>query len=429
MNYEETLNYIKTASAPGSVPGLERIAALLEALSNPQRDLKFIHIAGTNGKGSVCAYLESVLLFSGIKTGVYTSPHLRRVNERFRFCGSEISNEALAGLFTELAPVNDSLGRHCTEFELLTVAALLYYSNVGAEIVVLETGLGGRFDATNVIEKSLLSIVSSIGLDHTEILGDTKEKIAFEKAGIFKPGCPALCHSADEGALEVFKSEAKRRGSKLYTADERALMAISADTDGQVFSFEGKIYKIAMLGAHQLKNASLAIKAVEILRTGGIQISEEALRQGLSRSRLASRLSILCRKPLFILDGGHNPMGIEAAKDAVEKIFPDCEKILMFGAMKDKDIAQSLNILKGFCSEIVCTSAGGERAKDTAELYKMAADAGIPGSFEPKVHKAVEKALALAEKRNALVLCLGSLYLAGPILDYFEEKKNADFGN
>lgn len=429
MNYDDTLNYIKAASMPGSVPGLERIGELLKALSNPQKNLSFIHVAGTNGKGSVCCYLESVLLEAGIKTGLYTSPHLRKVNERFRFCGSDISDEALAELFDALAPINDSLGRHCTEFELLTAAACLYYNKVGAEIVILETGLGGRFDATNIIEKPLLSIVTSIGLDHTEILGNTKEKIAFEKAGIFKPACPALCHSADESVFEVFKTEAEKRGSKLYTADESRLSLVSADIDGQVFSFEGKTYKIAMLGAHQLKNASLAIRAAEILRECGIQISDGALMRGLSNARLASRLSILNEKPLFILDGGHNPMGIESARDALETIFPEKEKIIIFGAMKDKDISQSLKILKDFCSEMVCTSVGGDRAKDAAELFKMAADIGIPGLYEPEVPKAIKEAMSLAEDKNALVLCIGSLYLAGPVLDYFEEKKNADFGN
>lgn len=429
MNYDDTLNYIKTASMPGSVPGLERIGELLEALGSPQKSLRFIHVAGTNGKGSVCCYLESVLLEAGIKTGLYTSPHLRRVNERFRFCGNDISDDALALLFTELAPINDKLGRRCTEFELLTAAACLYYNKVGAEIVILETGLGGRFDATNIIEKPLLSIVTGIGLDHTEILGDTKEKIAFEKAGIFKPGCPALCHSADESVLEVFKTEAEKRGSKLYTADENKLSLISADTGGQVFSFEGKTYNIALLGTHQIKNASLAIRSAEILQEGGIQISDETLKRGLSKAKLSSRLSILNEKPLFILDGGHNPMGIESAKDALETIFPEKEKILIFGAMKDKDISQSLKILKDFCSEIICTSVGGERAKDAAELFKMAAKLGIPGSYEPEVPKAVEKAIGLAEERDALILCIGSLYLAGPVLDYFEEKKNADYGN
>ncbi len=429
MNYDDTLNYIKTASMPGSVPGLERIGELLEALGSPQKSLRFIHVAGTNGKGSVCCYLETVLLEAGIKTGLYTSPHLRRVNERFRFCGSDISDEALALLFTELAPINDKLGRCCTEFELLTAAACLYYNKVGAEIVILETGLGGRFDATNIIEKPLLSIVTGIGLDHTEILGDTKEKIAFEKAGIFKPGCPALCHSADKSVLEVFKTEAEKRGSKLYTADENRLSLISADTGGQVFSFEGKTYNIAMLGAHQLKNASLVIRAAEILQEIGIQISDETLKHGLSKAKLASRLSILNEKPLFILDGGHNPLGIESARDALETIFPEKEKILIFGAMKDKDISQSLKILKDFCSEIVCTSVGGERAKDAAELFKIAAKLGIPGSYESEVPKAIEKAMKLAEERDALVLCIGSLYLAGPVLDYFEEKKNADYGN
>lgn len=429
MNYDDTLNYIKTASMPGSVPGLERIGELLEALGSPQKSLRFIHVAGTNGKGSVCCYLESVLLEAGIKTVLYTSPHLRRVNERFRFCGNDISDDALALLFTELAPINDKLGRRCTEFELLTAAACLYYNKVGAEIVILETGLGGRFDATNIIEKPLLSIVTGIGLDHTEILGDTKEKIAFEKAGIFKPGCPALCHSADESVLEVFKTEAEKRGSKLYTADENKLSLISADTGGQVFSFEGKTYNIALLGTHQIKNASLAIRSAEILQEGGIQISDETLKRGLSKAKLSSRLSILNEKPLFILDGGHNPMGIESAKDALETIFPEKEKILIFGAMKDKDISQSLKILKDFCSEIICTSVGGERAKDAAELFKMAAKLGIPGSYEPEVPKAVEKAIGLAEERDALILCIGSLYLAGPVLDYFEEKKNADYGN
>ena len=429
MNYAESLNYIESASAPGSKPGLKRISALLEALAAPQRGLKFIHVAGTNGKGSVCCYLESVLQESGIKTGLYTSPHLRRVNERFRFCGSDISDEDLAELIDDLAPVNDSLGRQCTEFELLTAAAFFYYKKLGAEIVILETGLGGRFDATNIIEKPLLSIVSSIGLDHTEILGDTKEKIAFEKAGIFKSGCPALCLKGDESVLEVFESEAGRRGSKLYTADESKLSLISADIGGQLFSFEGKTFKISMLGAHQLINAALAIRAVEILREGGIKIPNEALGRGLEKARLSSRLSILSDKPLFILDGGHNPMGIESAKAALEAIFPEREKIVIFGTMKDKDISESLKLLKGFCSEIVCTSVGGERAKDAAGLYEMAAETGIPGSFEPEVPGAIEKALQLAEGRNALVLCLGSLYLAGPVLDYFEEKKNADSGN
>lgn len=429
MNYEKALSYIKTASAPGSVPGLERIEELLLSLGLPQKDLGFIHVAGTNGKGSVCCYLESILNKAGIKTALYTSPHLCKVNERFRFLGRDISDEALAALFSELAPINDKLGRRCTEFELITAAAFLYYKNMGAEIVILETGLGGRFDATNIIEKPLLSIITGIGLDHTEILGDTKEKIAFEKAGIFKQGCLALCHGKDKSVLGVFKDEAAKRGSKLYTVNENDIVPISENADGQLFAFENKTYGIAMLGGHQLKNASLAIKAVDILRNEGIKISDEALTEGLSYARLKARLSILSKSPLFILDGGHNPMGIDAATSAIRQIFPDKEKILVFGAMKDKDIQGSLGLLKDFCDYIICTSVGGERAKDASGLFEMASKAGIPGSCEPDVRKAVDKALKLAAEKNALVLCIGSLYLAAPVLDYFEGKENADFGN
>lgn len=429
MDYEETLNYIKTAAAPGSIPGLERVNELLGALGDPQKSARFIHVAGTNGKGSVCCYLESVLLESGIKTGLYTSPHLRRINERFRFSGRDISDEALASVFTELAPANDSLGRKCTEFELLTAAAFLYFKNAGARIVILEVGLGGRLDATNIIEKALLSIITGIGLDHTEILGDTKEKIALEKAGIFKSSCPALCLRGDDGVYDVLKSEAEKRGSKLYIADERELGLISSDIGGQRFAFKGDVYDISMYGAHQLKNAALAVSAAEILGESGLSIPADALKRGLRQARLLSRLSILSRAPLFFLDGGHNPMGIEAAANALDSLFPRMEKIVLFGAMKDKDIQKSLGILRNFCSEMICVSVGGERAKDAAGLYETAEAAGIKAARENSIPAALDRALRLASERGALVLCIGSLYLADPVLNYFEEKDDAYSGN
>ena len=281
MDYKEALEYINGTQWFGSKPGLARVGALLEKLGRPQDGMKFIHVAGTNGKGSCSAMLASVLKAAGYKTGLFTSPYLSRFNERMRINGKEIGDEALAAIVSRVAPAAESMDEHPTEFELMTAAALLWYAEEKCDIVVLEVGLGGRFDATNIIEAPEAAVIMNIGLDHTAVLGGTVEQIAFEKAGIIKSGCDCVLYEQPENVTAVVRVQCEKMGARLHIADFSTIESEFDSLDGQVFSYAGDAYAIPLLGAHQLKNAAVVIETVKVLRERGWKLAQEDVEHGL----------------------------------------------------------------------------------------------------------------------------------------------------
>lgn len=420
MNYKESLDYIHNVERFGSRLGLERMTELLEKLGRPQDGLRFVHIAGTNGKGSCAAMLSSILKFSGYKTGLYTSPYLFKFNERMQINGKDISDDALAAVVTKIAAAADTMEDHPTEFELMTAAALLWYAEEKCDVVVLEVGMGGRFDATNVIENPELCVIMNIGLDHTAILGDTIEKIAFEKAGIVKPGRPCVMYPSSSAAIETVKNVCAGKNAPLSFADFSQIESVFNSTEGQVFTYKGTQYALALLGKHQLSNAAVVIEAARLLMNGSLKnITENSIEHGLYAAMWPARFEVVCEDPFFVVDGGHNPQCAEAVAENLELYFPDTKRVLLVGILADKDYAEVFNILDPVADEYVCVTPDSPRALPAEELAKHLERFGKPVTVCESIEDGVETAKDIAAELEGMACSVGSLYMSGTIRNCF----------
>lgn len=415
MNYSEALEYITKTERFGSKPGLERIGELLEKLGNPQEGLRFVHIAGTNGKGSCAAMTASVLKAAGFRTGLFTSPYIYRFNERMQINGREIENDVLADIVSRVAPVAEAMAEHPTEFELMTAAALLWYAREACEIVVFEVGLGGRFDATNIIASPEAAVIMNIGLDHTAILGDTVEKIAAEKAGIVKPGCDCILYQQSESVEAVVRDACEERGAKLHVADFSAIGSEFDSLDGQAFSYKGESYAIPLLGAHQLKNAAVVIETVEVLRARGWKISQDALEHGLYSVYWPARFELLSDEPYFIVDGGHNPQCAATVVANIADYFSGMKHIMLVGVLADKDYETLFSILNLAADEYVCVTPKSARALPAEELAEHLRKYGKPVTACSSIDEGVFTATEKAGECGGMVCAVGSLYMAGDV--------------
>lgn len=417
MNYNEALEYIHGVSWTFCKPGLERIGELCERLGHPERKLKFIHIAGTNGKGSTSAMLDSVLRAAGYKIGLYTSPYIRVFNERMRVNGENISDNELASLTEYIKPIAEKMSDKPTEFELITALAFEYFARHECEVVILEAGMGGRLDSTNIIDTSVLSVITGIALDHTAFLGDTVEKIAFEKAGIIKPSVPVIFGGTDASAKSVISARANELLSPFGTVDYNSLTVKEMSLDGTVFDFgEYSELKISLLGSYQPRNAAIVISAVKILRENGFEISESAMREGLSSASWQGRFEILAKDPLVIFDGAHNPQGIEAAVESIELYFKEEKVALVTGVLRDKDytyIAERLSII---ASKAFTFTPDSPRALGSQEYASVLFAAGIDATAFDSVAMALKSAREYAKKNSCPVICAGSLYAYAEIV-------------
>ena len=411
---------------------LDRFSRLLDALGNPERGLRFIHVAGTNGKGSVTAMAASVLIAQGYKTGMFISPDLEDFRERIMVNGRKVPRQTLLELAQEVRTRADEMVRegseHPIQFEMITAMALVHFARERCDFVSFEVGLGGRFDATNVVSP-LVSAITTIGLDHTEILGDTLAKIAYEKAGIIKPGVAVVTGVAEEEALEVIRDVAREKGAPLVTVgkDPGAAVTweeISSSLDGQVIDVRGPAFaydrlRIPLLGRHQQQNAATAVGALHAglhaaCSAGGdkMRLDEQSIRKGMASVAWPGRLEAVCRKPLIILDGAHNPEGAKALRDAVQA-FVKKRLICVFGVLGDKSYSQVAASIAPLCDFIIATTPANPRALPPSAL---AVEAGkyTDAIVEPDPARAVDKALDMASDEDA-VLCCGSLYLVGPV--------------
>ena len=318
MEYDEALEYIHKVSWVNKKPGLHRMKALLEQMNHPEKDLKFVHVAGTNGKGSTSAMLASVLKDAGYRVGLFTSPFIYVFNERIQCDGVMISNEELAELVSFIQPMAEKLQEPPTEFDLNTAIGMEFFRRKKCDVVVLEVGLGGTFDSTNVIESSLVSVITAIGFDHMKILGNSIREIAGAKAGIIKQNGDVVVYGQNKEAMEVFRSVCKEKHAKMSSPDYSSLRRVKADLHGQVFNYrDWKEVSIPLLGGYQLFNAAVVLETIQVLREKGYRICEEALRRGLSEVSWIGRFELLREKPVFIVDGAHNPQGIKDRKSVV----------------------------------------------------------------------------------------------------------------
>ena len=418
MDYKEALAYIDGVRWYGSKPGLERIAALLDKLGAPQKALKLLHVAGTNGKGSCAAMTASVLKAAGYRVGLFTSPYLFRFNERMQINGREIEDGVLAALVTEIRPLADAMEDHPTEFELMTAAALLWYQRERCDIVVLEVGLGGRFDATNIIDAPEAAVIMNIGLDHTAILGDTVEKIAAEKAGIVKPGGDVVLYQQKESVEAVVRAACDAAGAALHVADFSQIAPEFDSLQGQVFSYRGEAYAIPLPGDHQLRNAAVVIEVAQVLRARGWKISQDALEHGLYAVSWPARFEPVHEDPCVIVDGGHNPQCARTVTDNLLRYFPEQRRVLLVGVLADKDYPSLCGILNEAADAFVCVTPDSERALPAAELAAHLARFGKPVTACGSIPEGMETALAQAGQ-DGMVCAVGSLYMAGELRAFF----------
>jgi dihydrofolate synthase/folylpolyglutamate synthase len=417
MTYDEALSFIHRVNPLFCNPGLERVKALCEALGNPQDEMKFIHVAGTNGKGSTSAMLDSILCEAGYRVGLYTSPFILRFNERIRVDGKEIPDADLAKITEEIRPVAEAMEDRPTEFELITAIAFEYFRRRGCQIVVLECGLGGRFDATNIVKTTLLSLITGISKDHTAILGDTIEKIAWEKAGIIKPDIPVIFGGEDETASEVIEKEAEKCASPYFTVDHGKTRIKSFDLSGSVFDFgDWRDMKIKLLGTYQPWNASTVLTAVDKLRELGVNIPEDAVRRGLEKTRWAARFEIISTNPTVIFDGSHNAEGIRAAKESVLRYFGDKKVIVISGVLADKEYEKIAEDIAEIASTVYTITPENPRALTAEKYAEVINKKGAMAHPCKSIGEALTRATSEAKDANTAVVILGSLYTYGNVI-------------
>lgn len=423
MEYNDVISYINSIERFGSRPGLVRVQNLLRRLGNPEKNLKAIHVAGTNGKGSVSTMISYILEKSGYDVGMYTSPHLENYNERIKINNKDISDEefATAGekIIKACQECVENNEEHPTVFEFLTAMALLYFDEQSVDFVVLEVGLGGRYDATNVIENPLLSVITSISMDHMDVLGDSIESIAFEKAGIIKKNCSTVLFFPNNKVYNIIKSVCESLNSQLYYVSDMHIQNVRHSIEGITFSINTDFYsykdlKVSLIGEHQIYNTALVLLAVEVLRNKGIEISEENVRIGLEECYWPGRLEIVGKNPLVLLDGAHNEEGALALAKAFEQYFHDQNITLLIGVLKDKPYELMLKQLLPYASKVVLTEPNSSRKLPIDELEKTAVKYSSYIYQNADIAQAYELALKLTNEKDVLC-CAGSLYLIGEI--------------
>ena len=425
MSITETFEYIHSVKWQGSKPGLGRIKELLKALRNPEKQLKFIHVAGTNGKGSTSVCIATVLERTGYKTGLFISPYVLRFNERIQVNGKHITDDELEQAINEIRPFADAMEDAPTEFEMITALAMRYFLVNCCDIVVLEVGMGGRLDSTNVIPTPELAVITAIGYDHVKELGPTLTDIAREKAGIIKSDGDILIYGGERNVERVFEHAASECGARLRKADFTRI-------NGQEFSFKyiklnieqyGEI-KLPLVGSYQPKNATVAITAFEILREKGYDISDADIIAGLASVKWPGRFEVLGYKPIFILDGSHNPQGMEVTADSLRCYFNDRKMIFIVGVMADKDVDSMLTHIVPLAVTIIAVKPDHERAMCSRELAERVTQHGVQVFDCGTVGKGVSKAFGIAGEEG-IICALGSLYFSAEIRAAYNETTHA----
>ena len=424
MDYQESLKYIEETHKFGIRLGLDNMSKLLELLGNPQDKLNIIHVAGTNGKGSTCSFITSILKEAGYKVGLYTSPYLETFTERIRINGENIPEKDVARIVTLIKEKIEQMVSegysYPTEFEIVTTMAFYYYYEQGVDFVALEVGLGGRYDATNIIKKSDLSVITSISLDHVGILGDTVAKIAYEKAGIIKENGVVVVYDQSDEAKNVIKDICKEKNAKYIEVKFDDINIKKSNINSQVFdcTIIGQIYEdleIQLIGDHQVNNSVLALSAIEILnQLKHLNINKDDIRRGLINTRWAGRIEKILDKPTFIIDGAHNEDGARSLAKAIEKNFKGKKATLLIGMLEDKDIDAVLEILMPYFDKVITTTPDNDRAMN-CEILKEKISKYVDNVISKEnIEEAVNYTLKNA-KEDDIIISAGSLYMIGTV--------------
>jgi dihydrofolate synthase / folylpolyglutamate synthase len=419
MNYKEAIEYIENTGKFGINLGLQRIERLCTLLGNPEKNLKIIHVGGTNGKGSTTTFISSVLMKQGYRVGIYTSPYIERFTERIKINETEIREEEIASNVNEMLPLIEVLIseglEHPTEFEIITAAAFKYFKDNKVDFVVLEVGLGGRYDATNVVTP-IISVITTISLDHVNILGDTLEKIAFEKAGIIKENIPVVIYPQEEKVMEVLLGACEEKNSKPFFVRDIEFEILSDTEDGIIFNASSQInYNkliIKLLGEHQVLNCLTALKGIEVLQGMGYQIGVEAIYNGFRAAAWPGRFEIITQDPHIVLDGGHNIQGIHGLVEASKKYFKNKKIRIVCGMLKDKNYEEMIRELMNISDNFITVTPNNPRALPGKELKKAIVDLGKAAVAVDSIREAVEIGLREIKSGEVLLFC-GSLYMIG----------------
>ncbi len=428
MTYKEALEYIHSVSWQGSRPGLERITELCSLLGNPQNRLRFIHVAGTNGKGSFCSMISQILLSAGYSVGLFTSPFIEEFNERIILNGKNISDEDLAAETSYVKQFADKMECPPTEFELITAIALSYYARCGCDFVVFECGLGGRLDSTNVISTPVLSVITGIDLDHTALLGRTTAEIAAEKAGIIKTGVPVLYGECDGDASRVIEEKTQEMKSYCRRVDYSRIHDIKSDLCGTEFYFGNDRVKINLLGLYQTRNAANVLTAIEMLREEGIKVPCKAVADGLFAARWKARFEILSRSPLVIYDGAHNPQGIRSAEENIRHylspLTDDGKVVLLMGVMADKDHRKMIGNLAPLCECAFTVTPQNARSLVSTVVEREFESFGVVSHAFSAIDDGVCAAVEFAQANGRPLVCLGSLYMYADVKNAVKKSLN-----
>ncbi|CEP82000.1 folylpolyglutamate synthase/dihydrofolate synthase family protein [Paraclostridium sordellii] len=424
MNYNEALKFIHESHKFGMRLGLENIKKLLELLGNPQYNLKIIHVAGTNGKGSTCSFISTILKQSGYKVGLYTSPFLETFTERIRVNGENIPENEVGNIVNIIKEKIEIMVKdgydYPTEFEIVTAMAFYYFNKEKVDFVALEVGLGGRYDATNVIEKPIATVITSISLDHVGILGDTLDKIAFEKGGIIKENCDVIVYPQKNEASKVLKEICNEKNAEYIECDFEDITLKESNINSQKFDciINNKEYKnlqINLIGDHQVKNSVVALTTIELIKNKlEILISEEDLRKGLMETKWPGRIEKIKENPMFIIDGAHNEEGAESLAKSIDKYFKGKNKILLIGMLEDKDINSVLDILIPRFNSVITTTPDNPRAIDAIKLKEKVEKYNIEVICKEDINDAVKYVIENS-KEDDVIISAGSLYMIGNV--------------
>lgn len=412
----DAVAYINEPRWRSSRPGLDRITELMARLGSPQENLRFVHVAGTNGKGSTCAFLASILQRAGYKTGLFTSPYIVEFSERIRIDGLNIAPDDLRRVTLDVREQAEAMEDHPTEFELMTAVALLHFAREKCDICVLEVGLGGLMDSTNVIPAPEVCVITPIAFDHTDLLGSTLAEIANEKSGVVKAGSSVVSAVQEPEAAAVLEDACERCGCDLAYVDADEVQGTPSD-----FSYAGlRNLRIGLLGSYQTQNAALAIEAVRALQGRGFVVDDKAIREGLAKTYWPGRFEVVAHDPTFIVDGGHNPQGAQALVDSLALNYPGCKPVFLMGVLKDKNFTCMVDAIAPLAAAFVCIAPPNPRALPANELacairLSPALDPEAPVEVAQSIVHGVERARSLAGPDGIVCAC-GSLYSIADIM-------------
>ncbi|MBQ7775594.1 MAG: bifunctional folylpolyglutamate synthase/dihydrofolate synthase [Lachnospiraceae bacterium] len=428
MKYAKAVEYIESLNQYGIVPGLGNIRNLCEKLNNPQKELQFVHIAGTNGKGSVLAYVSTILKAAGYKVGRYVSPTIFEYRERIQVNNRPITQNALCALVERLQGICQELveeGKpHPTPFEVETAMAFQYFKEQGCDIVVLETGMGGRQDATNIIENTLVAVLVSISMDHMQYLGKDLGAIAAEKAGIIKAGCRVVTLEQEQAVMQVIRKRAEEQQASVTLAEAAKAKKIRYGLEKQRFDYDTfKNLEIILAGKHQISNAVLAIEVVKALSEKGFAVSEKALHQGLKETRWLGRFSVIGKKPFFVVDGAHNEDAAKKLAESIEFYFTNKRIIYIMGILRDKEYEKIIELTHRYADQILTVATPNQaRTMSAYELATEVAKVHPNVTAVDSLEEAVEIAYLLASKED-VIIAFGSLSFTGKLMNIVERRK------